>query len=419
MVDLTLPPLPVPPPNVAEDLEQTVQPPERTVPDLGSEFLPISAHGVRDPALLPITDSDLVPGGPLMPYFEPKAEKALPTLGSPPNELSAAGIVPSAAAGVTLATASLPRPVGTAAKDVAGATVNSATPPLLKPAKNSSATKPLPIEAGPAKEGINDLSAEGLSIAALPRLGGTDAAKQHVAMSITETEAKPKSKTLDATALPRNSDARTTRAIQSSQAPDLSSGDPQTDSRSSSQPGAADPAMPLNANVSISSSDAEPPQNVARAEQVTRLLNTVTEAIESLRSDGRTNVEMQIKLRDGEQITVKLQMHAGEVRAIFKTDSSELRGAIARGWSSFSSSSAERGVRVTTPVFESPSGQPGFNNQRQDRREQAEGTASDQSLTPSVFKKHHKPALSPLTPAPTASPLHQDSTSAAGLAAWA
>lgn len=423
MVDLTVPPLPVTLPNVAGDLEQAVESAERAAPDLGSESALVLPHETRGPSSLPIADSELAAGGPPMPYFEPKAAKMMPSVSSLPNELPTTGTAPSTAAGVTLATAISTRLVEVAAaKDVVAAAVNSATPANLNPAKSSSATKPSSVGTGSVKETINNLSVEEIPFAISPRVGGTDAARQHVAMSIAEVETKPKSKALDTTALPQNSAARIPRAIESSKGSDFSSGDPQTDSDSSSQTNAADPAMPLSANAASASAQPEPPQNVAHAEQVTRVLNTVTEAIERLQSDGRTNVEMQIKLRDGEQVTVKLQMQAGEVRTIFKTDSSELREAISRAWSNFSSSSAERGVRVTTPVFESPGAQPGlndFNNQRHDRREQAEGTASGHSLAPPVFKKSGRPALSPTTSAPAASPHRQASTPTPGLAAWA
>ncbi|HEX4666417.1 MAG TPA: hypothetical protein VH207_07450 [Chthoniobacterales bacterium] len=238
-------------------------------------------------------------------------------------------------------------------------------------------------------------------------------------MPIAKLESQPKSKLITTTALPAPVSGPAVRVTSAGASQDFSSGDRQSDSNSFSEPDAGNAASPLSANAPVSTSHpVEPPQKVVHAEQVTHLFRAITEATERLQSDGRTNVEMQINLRDGAQLTIRLQIHGGEVRAIFKTDSTEWREAIARGWSDFSSNSAERGLRATTPVFESPSAQQGlndFSNQQHDRREEAESTASGNRVLPPTLPKNRKP----LGATPTSSPSHPATVSAANLTAWA
>jgi hypothetical protein len=360
------------------------------------------------------------------------AETKLSPSSSTPNEQPASTVVPNPGAasmtfapptldsvGVSLATPRASETVGAATPEIDQNGEKPATALVPQPAKSSGAARALRIEATATDENTDNSSSKETFAVSLPRGGGTDAAKQQLAMPIAELESQPESKLLATTVLPATVDNAALRVTSSSPSQDFLPGDRQSDSNSFSQPGTGDLAWPMSANAPVSASHyVEPPQKVTHAEEVTHLFRAVAEATERLQSDGRTNVEMQINLHDGGQLTVRLQMHGGEVRAIFKTDSTEWREAIARGWSDFSSKSAERALRMTTPVFESPSAQPGlndFNNQRHDRREEAESTASGDSLLPPTLPKNRKP----LTGTPTSSPSRPATGSAASLAAWA
>ena len=82
-------------------------------------------------------------------------------------------------------------------------------------------------------------------------------------------------------------------------------------------------------------------------------LNQVIESADKMRSNGQTNVQMQVKLDDGQQLTIRLQMSQGSIHPTFKTESPELRQAIEQNWGGFRTAASERGLQISTPVFES------------------------------------------------------------------
>jgi len=107
-------------------------------------------------------------------------------------------------------------------------------------------------------------------------------------------------------------------------------------------------------------------------------LNKVIESADKMRSDGKTSVELQVKLDDGQQLSVRLQMTQGTIRPVFKTESPELRQAIEQNWAGFKSSASERGLEIATPVFESPGSGSGFNPYgNRDQSRQSAGDPSD------------------------------------------
>jgi hypothetical protein len=126
-------------------------------------------------------------------------------------------------------------------------------------------------------------------------------------------------------------------------------------------------------------------------------LRQVVESADQMRSDGKTNVEVQVKLDDGQQLTVRLQMSQGSIHPIFKTDSPELRQALEQNWSGFRSTASERGLQISTPVFESPSGEGAFNSfgSRDQSREPAGDPSEAEVSTPrSSFQPASQPTVS-------------------------
>lgn len=113
---------------------------------------------------------------------------------------------------------------------------------------------------------------------------------------------------------------------------------------------------------------ADEPAAVSRTQTET-IVHRTMDAAERLRVTGGERVEVQIKLDAGQTLTVRLQLVHGEVKPIFLTDSHELRQAIEQNWSQFSDRGADRNVRLTTPVFESPNSQSGMNDLNQQQRE--------------------------------------------------
>ena len=107
-------------------------------------------------------------------------------------------------------------------------------------------------------------------------------------------------------------------------------------------------------------------------------LNQVMESADKMQSDGKTNVELQVKLDDGQQLSIHLQMSQGSVRPVFKTESPELRQAIEQNWAGFRSAASERGLDISTPVFESPGSGSSFNaNGNRDQSRGSDGDPSD------------------------------------------
>ena len=100
------------------------------------------------------------------------------------------------------------------------------------------------------------------------------------------------------------------------------------------------------------------------------ILNQVMESAAKMRMDGQNNIDMQVRLRDGTEVSIKLQWSNGGIQATFKTASSELRQALEQNWPQFSSESTGRGVRMTTPVFESPDMRSGTNDLTQQQGRQ-------------------------------------------------
>jgi hypothetical protein len=102
-----------------------------------------------------------------------------------------------------------------------------------------------------------------------------------------------------------------------------------------------------------------------------------------MRSDGSSTVDMQVRLNDGTEVEIRVQLRDGHVEPTFKTDSEPLRQAIEQNWQQFTSESAQRGMRVTTPAFESPALTGGTydssHDQQQDRRQSFSDSWGDDS----------------------------------------
>lgn len=101
--------------------------------------------------------------------------------------------------------------------------------------------------------------------------------------------------------------------------------------------------------------EAEAAKAPSRAEAVNAIFQQITDAIQRMRTNNRTNVEMQVQLNDGQQLVVRLNFANGEVRATFRTDSAELRQALESNWGQFASQSAEKGIRVAGAEFQGQS----------------------------------------------------------------
>lgn len=173
----------------------------------------------------------------------------------------------------------------------------------------------------------------------------------------------------------------------------------------------AAPAMAFSISNSAASAGKVSPGNPAAAmpEQgfASTTLNQVMESADKMTSDGKTRVEMQVNLDDGQQITVRLQMTQGSLHPIFKTESPELRQAIEQNWAGFRSGASERGLQISAPVFESPGSEGGFDaSGSRNQSYHPDGDPSDaesrETSTPPVLRNDGNPAITaPLAAAAT------------------
>ena len=85
---------------------------------------------------------------------------------------------------------------------------------------------------------------------------------------------------------------------------------------------------------------------------------------------------MRVPLHDGGEVVVKLQMEQGQLKATFRTESEGMQQALETGWSQFSQTSSDRGVRVGAAAFDSSSSQNGTGSFQQspDQRERGANT---------------------------------------------
>jgi hypothetical protein len=169
------------------------------------------------------------------------------------------------------------------------------------------------------------------------------------------------------TSLQKDAAAATAAARASQASPGakaVSAGQAQQDPQAPAAQGAQSPAfsMPNTVTLTPNAATIQASPVLPQQQAASTALRQVVESADQMRSDGKTNVEVQVKLDDGQQLTVRLQMSQGSVHPIFKTESPELRQAIEQNWAGFRSSASERGLQISTPVFESPSGQGAFNS---------------------------------------------------------
>lgn len=142
---------------------------------------------------------------------------------------------------------------------------------------------------------------------------------------------------------------------------------------------------PLNKPDAVNFMPADKIQSARETQmQAVTVVHQIADAAERMRSDGRANVELQVRLNDGQEVSVKLQMtRGGELRAILKTDSEPLREALQQRWTEFASQSKDNGLRAATPVFESPGSAGGGVNdfsQQRDPQSRQQDFAQNENL---------------------------------------
>lgn len=81
-----------------------------------------------------------------------------------------------------------------------------------------------------------------------------------------------------------------------------------------------------------------------------RSVEAVLSAADRLGAEGQHTVNLQFSLA-GADLAVRVQLRDGSVHATFRTDSSELRSALAHEWQAVSAETPDHPLRLAEPVF--------------------------------------------------------------------
>jgi len=295
-----------------------------------------------------------------------QAQRANPSSAGVPSEKSAGETLPSTLgdeSGSVAATASIPSPFSGTTRQKLSAAKNAAPESTLSPvAPPQSSENPAKM---PPLEGT----------IAVPSGSGMSVAVQHASMSV-EPSKLPKSAPMpvEAHAPAQGPSGARIDAVKPVEAnlPEQefsdNDGGAASDGQTQFDGTSIIPAVPL-----ATSNKATPAAFVTKldsAQETASILNHLTETAERMRSDGRTNVQLQVHLRDGQEVTIQLRMQDGAFHPVFKTESAELRSALEQNWNQFTSQSGDRGLRIATPVFQTAQSGMGDLGHRQEREPQ-------------------------------------------------
>jgi len=125
-------------------------------------------------------------------------------------------------------------------------------------------------------------------------------------------------------------------------------------------------------------SPAAPVADASPASAAHRTVEAVLAAADRLGTEGHSTVNLQFSL-SGADLAVRVQLRDGAVHATFRTDSNELRSALAHEWQAVSSETPDHPLRLAEPVFAardgSGFGSPAGDNAAQQREPGARQTS--------------------------------------------
>ena len=160
----------------------------------------------------------------------------------------------------------------------------------------------------------------------------------------------------------------------------------------------------------------EPPRPVAvpLAAAAYRAVNAVLEATERFAAGGAQTVNLRFSV-DGSDLAVRVELRGGEVHATFRTDSNELRTALAQEWQTMSGSEAGRPLRAIDPVF-APAKSAGFGAASgESAPHQHRDSGGRQSDEPTHSRMPGQPAAASLSPSVSSAPAPRPATAATTL----
>jgi hypothetical protein len=350
----------------------------RGTPSLGFDLSPVVSSADEQPSQLAASSSD--------------SEKAAPKIAAPKLSISA-----------SLQAQDADKPIA---------------PPISTPARISGQSHMLPSKTGTPKK--EESAFASVKVTPFTRLQGTgtDAARQQPTMSTAESEEIVDGKAHKSQPGSITSNGQGTRVAARPLTTDASFSARQTSLRgdtveASFRAGADSLIAPFRPTIAF--------PEAPSVSKVTPIFNAITDTLARLQTDGHTSVEMQIRLPDGQQLAVRLQLNAGELQVTFRTDSSHWREAVSQAWPEFSNNAFDRGIKITNPVFEAPSAQAGFNHFDRQPHNHREPTESRDETYNTSKPSSQKGRLGPLPTAgaPATAPVGGSRKRAHGLTAWA
>ena len=131
-----------------------------------------------------------------------------------------------------------------------------------------------------------------------------------------------------------------------------------------------------------------------------RAVEAVLTAVERFSSGDRHAVNMQFSV-GGADLTVRVELRADQVHATFRTDSPELRAALATEWSAVTPQGGDRGLRLAPPVFgaSSDGNFGGFSGDTSSRDRDAQTPRTVEEMSAVLAARSR--AVSKRSPAPT------------------
>lgn len=112
-----------------------------------------------------------------------------------------------------------------------------------------------------------------------------------------------------------------------------------------------------------------------------RTLSVVRDVVEHVRGSGRRTIELSLRLPEGETLSLQIQMRGGVAHTTFRTDSPELREALAQEWQNTMPThiAGEVPIKLAEPSFVLGPSSEQENSLNSDGSRQQQGQPSDHS----------------------------------------
>jgi hypothetical protein len=174
-------------------------------------------------------------------------------------------------------------------------------------------------------------------------------------------------------------------------------------------------SAPISVITTAAVSASSPGSPAASTQHAVAAVEATMDVMERMRDASHSSVELKLTFADNTPLTVRVELHEGTVLTTFRTDSAELRQALASEWRQSAPSDfvtdPDRSLRIAEPVFAPASGSTGFTGTatggHANSRQTPDPTASESTLLSSASARSR--GTSPASSAPAAPTRHSTS----------